>query len=213
MLYLVIFFILNASVCLYSSEPWENFVDRLDLLIRDSYLIIQCNENEVQIIHLLTTFDELKSNLKCTNKNELFKHGIEKMQIIDLEKVFISCHNKIVRFEVHFKQVKVSLSKIQNGVDWPFVHTPYTKEIKKSDPNKLKFLDKEEIIFILTEIKNKELPKEKQTLFIHLDFVNRPMICRMRITGVKKKTNDGECEPKIIDDVFEPVCYYKVSHL
>jgi hypothetical protein len=214
MLYLVLFVILNVSVCIYSAEPWENFVDRLDLLIRDSYLIIQCNKNEIQIIRFLTTFDELELNLQCTNKNDLFQHGIEKVQIIDFERIFISCHDndKIIRFEVNFKQVKVSLNREQNGVDWPFVHTLYTKEIKKLDPKKMKFLEKNEISIILTEFNSNDLSQKKQTLFFHLDFVNRPMICRIRITGVKKKTNDGSCEPKMIEDVFEPVCYYKVGH-
>jgi hypothetical protein len=69
MLYSVIFLILSSSVCIYLKERWEIFVDRLDLLIKGSYLIIQCNENEVEIVRLFSTFEEFESNLKCTNKN------------------------------------------------------------------------------------------------------------------------------------------------
>jgi hypothetical protein len=60
MLYSVIFLILSSSVCIYLEERWEIFVDRLDLLIKDSYLIIQCNENEVEIVRLFSAFEEFE---------------------------------------------------------------------------------------------------------------------------------------------------------
>jgi len=211
MLYIFIFLILSSSICIYSKKDWETFYDRLDLLITESYLIIQCNENEIQIIHFVTTFEELQSNLKCTNKDNLLEHGIQRVQIIDFNKLFISCKSSKFRLNGRFHRVKKSLDKNGNEVDWPFVHTPFTKEIEKTDPIKMKFFDNEDMEFTLSQISVKELSNVKQSFFIYLDFVNRPMICRIRVNGLRQKTNGSSCKADIVDEVNEPICYYKVS--
>jgi hypothetical protein len=211
MFYIIIFLILSSSVCIYSKKAWENFVDRLDLLIIQSYLIIQCNENEIQIIRFINTFEELESNLKCTNKNDLLEHGNNKVQIIDFHRVTINCENsKFIRINGYFTRIKASLDKTENGVDWPYVHTPFTKEMGK-DPNKLKFYNEKNIDFILREISYKNLSHTKANIFIYLDFVNRPMVCRIRIIGLQKTTNAHGCNDEILDEVHEPICYYKVN--
>jgi tRNA A37 threonylcarbamoyladenosine dehydratase len=207
----VLFLILSSSVCICSKKDWENLVDRIDLLITDSFLIIQCNEHEIQVIRRVTTFEEFESNLKCTNKENIVSHGIERVQIIDFSKVIISCkNNEIVHLEGNFKRVKASLSKKENQVDWPFVHTPFTKDIQIIDPNQMKFFSEKQIDLTLTEINIDQLPQVKNNLFIYLDFVNRPMICRIRINGLHKKLKNEKCDAHILDEVNEPVCYYKV---
>jgi len=208
---IVIFLILSSSVCIYSQNRWENFVDRLDLLITQSYLIIQCNENEIQIIRFVNTFEELESNLKCTNKNDLLEHGSDKVQIIDFYRVTIGCEkNEVVRIRGHFTRIKASLDKTGNGVDWPYVDTPFTKETGE-EPNKLKFYNEKNIKFILREINYKDLPDTKENIFIYLEFVNRPMVCRIGIIGLQKTTNGRRCDEQILDKVNEPICYYKVN--
>ena len=69
-------------------SPWENFVDRLDLLISQSYLIIRCNDKEIQIVRYLKTFEEFQSHFQCTNKNQILQHGSDRTQVIDFLTVY-----------------------------------------------------------------------------------------------------------------------------
>jgi len=214
MLYQILFVILSSSNCIFSKPDWENFVDRLDLLIRRSYLIIQCNDKEIQIIRIVKTFEELKSNMKCKNQDKLFKHKIDNVQIMDFSHATTICENKkVMLITGHFSRVEKSLDKIENGVDWPFLHTQFTKETSKSPPIKMKFFHKDEIDIRLFRIQMDELSKKKDTIFTYLDFVNRPMVCSIRLIGLTNKTQPSSCHTIIIDQIYSPLCFYKVSHL
>ena len=206
MLYLVVYLILNSSVCIFSIEPWETFVNRFDLLIKDSYLIIQCNEKEIQIARSVTTYEDLESNVQCTNKDILFEHGIDKVQVIDFIKMYTKCPNEEVIFIAYFSRVKPSLDEDGNGVGWPFIRTRYMKNI----PTELNFFNKAEMNLILAAIEIKKLTSTIEAFLINIDFVNRPMRCRIRINGLHKAA-DQSCEGKLMKSLFEPVCYYKVS--
>ena len=123
----------------------------------------------------------------------------------------MTCLNdQIVRLESSFKQIKASLSKEQNGVDWPYLHTPYTKNIDKSDPQEIEFSKSNKMNSILTDFVIDDLPEEKQKTFLSMEFVNRPLFCRIRLTGLHKTNNDGQCDSDIFEKVSEPICYYKV---
>ena len=182
MLYLVDFLILNSFLWICRSEIWENFVDRLDFLVKDSFLIVQCNDEEIQIV------DFGQVSYQCEN------------------------HDQIIRFQGYFTRRKVSLDKEENGVEWPFVHTTFTKEIIKSDPYQMNFFENEQMKMIFIDLKIEDLPKKKENLSIYLEFVNRPMICRIRFIHLQKKNNDDQqCNTKVFDNIYEPVCFYKVS--
>lgn len=210
MLYSFVFFILNNFICQTLTSPWENFVDRLDLLITQSYLIVRCNDNEVQISRHIKTYDELLKNFQCTNKDEIFQHGIDKTQLIDFLKVTRSCQpDKSLRLESIFQQIKASVSKDENGVDWPYLHTPYTKEKIKSNPIELDFFQNKEIKFILTDLTFDDLPETEQNAFIKWEFLNRPLFCRVRLNKLHK-TNPENCSPDAFKSLLEPLCYYKV---
>ena len=214
MLYLVDFLILNSFLWICRSEIWENFVDRLDFLVKDSFLIVQCNDEEIQIVSSFQTFEEFQSNFQCTNENEIFEHGINRIQIVDFDQVSYQCenHDQIIRFQGYFTRRKVSLDKEENGVEWPFVHTTFTKEIIKSDPYQMNFFENEQMKMIFIDLKIEDLPKKKENLSIYLEFVNRPMICRIRFIHLQKKNNDDQqCNTKVFDNIYEPVCFYKVS--
>ena len=209
MLSSVLFLIVNLNLL----KVCGNFVDRLDLLIRNSYFIIQCNENEVQIIRKFVSFEEFQSNFECTNKDEILVHGIDKIQIIDLGKIRPKCHeNEFVRIESDLNQIKSSLNKDENGVDWPHYETPFTKDTLKSNGEEFNLNEIKKMSLILIEMNINDLPEEEQYSFIHLEFVNRPFICRIRITGLQRKTNDGTCDPNIYREISNPACYYKVCY-
>jgi hypothetical protein len=205
---------LSSSICIFSKPDWENFVDRLDLLITRSYLIIQCNDKEIQVIRIVKTFEELKSNMKCKNQDNLFKHKIANVQIIDFSHATTTCeNNKFMLITGQFSRVKKSLDKLENGVDWPFLHTEFTKENAKSPPIKMKFFNKDKIDIPLFRIQIDELSKKKGAIFNYLDFVNRPMVCSIRLLSLINKTQPNSCDPIIIDQIYSPVCFYKVSPL
>ncbi|CAF0919222.1 unnamed protein product [Adineta steineri] len=160
--------------------------DRLDFLIINSYLIIQCNENEIQLIRSVTSFEELKSNLKCSNKNELLQHTIDNVQVINFPKAFFKCiENKKIRSIGHFVRIKPSLDRSKNGVQWPFIHT----EIKKTSLIKMKFLKKKEIDIDLDEIDVNDLLTKQNDIYIYFDFVNRPMV-NSTVTPSHKELED-----------------------
>ncbi|CAF0956687.1 unnamed protein product [Adineta steineri] len=182
--------------------------DRLDFLIINSYLIIQCNENEIQSIGSVTSFEELEANLKCSNKNKLLQHTIDNVQVINFSKVIFKCiGDKKIRITGHFVRSKSSLDKSKNGVEWPFIHT----EIKTTSPIKMKFLDKKEIDIILDEISLSELAKEND-IYIYMDFVNRPMVCSFFWQGIDKNTHGKSCDNIPVKDFQSPTCYYKVNN-
>jgi hypothetical protein len=152
--------------------------------------------------------------MKCKNKENLFKHTIDNVQIIDFSHATTICeNNKVMLITGHFSRVKKSLDKIENGVDWPFLHTQFTKETSKSSPIKMKFFNKDKIDIRLFRIHIDELSKKNDTIFTYLDFVNRPMVCSIRIIGLTNKTQPTSCHPMIIDQIYSPVCFYKVSRL
>ncbi|CAF3556023.1 unnamed protein product [Adineta steineri] len=182
--------------------------DRLDFLIINSYLIIQCNENEIQLIRSVTSFEELKSNLKCSNKNELLQHTIDNVQVINFPKAFFKCiENKKIRSIGHFVRIKPSLDRSKNGVQWPFMHT----EIKKTSLIKMKFLKKKEIDIDLDEIDVNDLLTKQNDIYIYFDFVNRPMVCNFLWYGIDKNTHDKSCDKIPVKDFQTPTCYYKVN--
>lgn len=210
MLFSVLFLIVNLNLL----KVCGNFVDRIDLFLRNSYFIIQCNENEVQIIRKFVTYEEFQSNFECTNKNEILAHGIDKVQIVDLGKIVKKCHeNEFVRIESDLIEIKSSLNKDENGVDWPHYQTPFTKETLKSNGEEFHLNEMKKKSFILIEMNINDLPEEEQEyFFIYIEFVNRPLICRIRITGLQRKTNDGTCDPDIYREISSPACYYRVCY-
>jgi hypothetical protein len=212
MFYIVLFLILSSFVCIYSKEVWENFVDRLDLIFPRSYLIIQCNENEIQIIRYVNTFEELESNFECTNKDNILEHGIERVQMILFQEYKPVCEtNKIFRIIAQFNRIKASLDKKENSVDWPYIDSPIKKEIKKIEPIKIKFQEQSQMNIRLGQFHVDELSEKKHDLFIYLDFLNRPMTCRILINGLYKRKHDGSCESVVLERVTQPLCYYKVN--
>jgi hypothetical protein len=212
MLHIFLFLILSSSVCIYSKQGWEDLIDRLDLLFTQSYLIIQCNEEEIQIIRSLNTFEELNSKMKCTNKDTILQHKNDRVQIVNLAEITVTCEkNQVIQMTGRFDRIKKSLKKDQNGVEWPYIHTHFTKEIEKTDPIKMKFLDDAHINIILTQIDVNEFKDETNIFSIYLDFVNRPMACRIVIPSIKLKKKDGSCNSIDAENCRHPICYYKVN--
>ena len=218
MFYSILFFIFYSSVCIDSAQEkiYEKFPDRLDLLIKDSYLIIECNQNEYQIIHFVNTYEELQSNLNCGNKDKILEHGKERTQIIDFFRVILKCKNnkKDIDLNGEFQRIKQSLDIENNNVEWPFLRTSFLNEKDSKEPRKMKFLKKQLQNFDLIQTNVEKLPEGQQPLFIYLDFINRPMVCRVRLTGLRHQAK-GSCDMNNVHNftVYEPVCLYKVSFI
>ena len=206
MLYIFVSVILNCCICSKS-----DFIDRLDLFFVNSYLIIKCNEREIQIIRSFNTYEEFKSNFECTNKNDLLEHENDKVQLVTCGQSTITCvKKKYLQMTGHFTRVKSSVKKDKKGVDWPIIHTKYTKEIKKSDPIIMNFIKKDQIDIIFDEIQVNQLKNGKNNLTIYFGFINRPMVCSHFFQGIEVKEKVGTCNPFNFDSVKSSMCYYKV---
>jgi hypothetical protein len=175
----------------------------------NSYLIIKCNEHEIQIIRSFNTYEEFKSNFECTNKNDLLQHENDKVQLVNCGKSTITCvKKKYLQMTGHFTRVKSSVKK--DKIDWPIIHTKYTKEIKKTDPIIMNFVKKDDIDIIFDEIQVNQLKNGKNNLTIYFEFINRPMVCSNFFQGIQVKGKDGTCNPFNFDSVKSSMCYYKV---
>ena len=93
-------------------------------------------------------------------------------------------------------QIKASSNK-EYGVDWPYFYTPSMENITKSLSQEIDFSKGNQIRLILTDFKIDYLSKEKQKAFLSMEFVKRSSLCRVRITGLHKTTNDGKFHPDI----------------
>ncbi|UJR38584.1 hypothetical protein I4U23_031248 [Adineta vaga] len=190
-------------------------IDRIDFLIKESYLIIECNENEFEIIRLVNSFDELESNFQCENRDEIFEHAIDQTQLVSFNQIKIICNNKNKKkFEIQGKFIreKETLKKEIFDVEWPFIHTNYTKQNKK-EPLKMKFHEKTDMDLILYEFSLKTFfNNSKNSLEIYLPFVNRPMSCKYDLTYELKDQNQTTCENiQMNQKKIHPICFYQVS--
>ncbi|CAF1194466.1 unnamed protein product [Adineta ricciae] len=206
---ILIFSLIDLIIC---KNDWDKMIDRIDFLIKKSYLIIECNSKEIEIIRKVNTFDELSFNFKCQNHKKIFQHEIDQVQIINFEKTSIECEKNGFKMKGHLSREKPSKDKDTNGVEWPFVQTDYGEK-KKNDPIKLKFFDKiQEMDLVFNKIHWNNFSNINNSFEFYLKFVNRPMICKFTFHLKSKDFNKNSCQSIQIDDQqINPKCFYEVN--